>query len=152
MKIQTKLLGEIDIDKSEIISFPDGIPAFEEEKQFLIIPLEEDSPFYYLQALSSPELCLLLVDPFKFFIDYHVELKDDQIQKLEASEKEDSIMAFAIVTVPEDFKKATANLLAPVIINVQKKKGLQFIPEKSDYKTRHYLFAQEKDQPKQEAR
>ena len=34
----------------------------------------------------------------------------------------------------------TANLLAPVIINARRKKGLQFVAANSDYNTRHHIF------------
>jgi flagellar assembly factor FliW len=44
MIIHSQTLGNIDIDPARIIQFPEGIPAFEEEKEFILIPLEE-GPF-----------------------------------------------------------------------------------------------------------
>jgi flagellar assembly factor FliW len=67
MIIQSSLLGEIEVDEERIIKFPEGIPAFENEKQFVIIPMEENGPFYYLQSVTNPDLCLIMAQPFAFF-------------------------------------------------------------------------------------
>jgi flagellar assembly factor FliW len=142
MKIQSKILGEIDIPESEIIRFPAGIPAFEDEKEFVVLPLAEYGPFYYLQSARNTDLCLLMADPFNFFPDYNIEIKEEQLDKLEAQEGDKNIAVFAVLAIPEDFCKTTANLLAPILINMATQKGLQFISPKSDYKTKHPIFKQ----------
>ena len=40
MKIKTAYLGEVEIDPSQILQFEHGIPGFEEEKQFVLLPIE----------------------------------------------------------------------------------------------------------------
>jgi flagellar assembly factor FliW len=64
MQIKTAFFGELNISANDIIHFPEGLPAFETEKQFILIPLEENSPFFYLQSVKRADLCLLLADPF----------------------------------------------------------------------------------------
>lgn len=140
MQVQTALLGELNIEKTDIIYFPEAIPGFPEEKQFILIPLDEDSPFYYLQSVQTKELCLITANPFTFFIDYEIKLDGEALDKLEIPEKEPSIAIYTILTIPEDFKKTTANLLAPLVININNKKGLQFIVQNSDYTTKHFIF------------
>ena len=46
MIIKTKYHGEIRIDEGQIISFENGLPGFNEETQFVVLPLSEDSPFW----------------------------------------------------------------------------------------------------------
>ena len=48
-KIMTSRFGEIEAAEDAVIHFAAGIPAFEEEHEFLIIPYEEDSPYVFLQ-------------------------------------------------------------------------------------------------------
>lgn len=139
MIIETRVVGKIEIDPDQVINFPEGIPAFEREKEFVLIPVEGGF-FYYLQAVKNTDLCLLMTDPFLFFPEYQVDLPADEMKRLETAEGEKSLAVYTIVNVPGDFKQATVNLLAPVIINVKQKKGLQFIPIKSDYKTKQRLF------------
>jgi flagellar assembly factor FliW len=50
------------------------------------------------------------------------------------------MLFFAIVTIPEDHKKMSANLQGPVIINREKRIGKQFISTNPDWKTRHYIL------------
>jgi flagellar assembly factor FliW len=139
MIIHSQTLGNIDIDPARIIQFPEGIPAFEEEKEFILIPLEE-GPFCYLQSVNNSRLCLLMADPFVFFPGYQIDLPDEEIDKIEAQDHEKNLAVYAIISVPEDFRQSTANLMAPVIINMNRQKGLQFISSQPDYKTKHLLF------------
>ncbi|MGI5922252.1 MAG: flagellar assembly protein FliW [Syntrophomonadaceae bacterium] len=144
MQIQTAFFGDLTISPADIIHFSEGLPAFETEKEFILIPLEENSPFFYLQSVNKADLCLLLADPFIFFPDYQIDLDDNGLKQLRVSEQNPSLMVLSVLTVSADFKKTTANLMAPVIINPEKKLGLQFIPEKTDYKTKHPLFPEDK--------
>lgn len=145
MKISSKYLGEIDFEETEVIHFPEGIPAFEEFHEFVVLPMEGETPFYCLQDVKEGTLCLFLVDPFTFFPGYRVEILQEQMEKLDCQEGDESVAVFSILTIPEELTKTTANLMAPVLINFKNQKGLQFIPAKSDYTTKHLIF-QPKDQ------
>ena len=65
--INTARFGEIEIEEEKIIMFSAGIPAFEEEQEFVIIPYDEESPFVFLQSLKTEELAFLMTSPFVFF-------------------------------------------------------------------------------------
>lgn len=142
MQLQTALLGELEINETNIINFPEAIPGFPGEDEFVLIPLDDNSPFYYLQSVKTKDLCLIVADPFTFFIDYEIELDEESLQKLEIVDEKTNFTLYCILTIPEDFKKTTANLLGPVIINWDKKIGLQFIAQNSDYTTKHFIFPQ----------
>ncbi len=142
MILQTAGLGDLEIDESLIITFPEALPGFPEEHKFVLIPLDNNSPFYYLQSVLTKELCLIVADPFVFFTDYEIELDKESLQKLEIIDEKTNFILYCILTIPEDFKKTTANLLGPVIINGDKKIGLQFIAQNYDYTTKHFIFPQ----------
>ena len=56
MKINTINFGEIEIVEDKIILFQEGLPAFEDEEQFVIILNEdEDNPFHFLQSVNTPD-------------------------------------------------------------------------------------------------
>lgn len=139
MRIESTRLGEIEVDDKDIITFASGLPGYEDEKSFVIIPVTDNSPFYYMQAVKNPDLCLVVCIPFVFFPDYEVELPDEVIVDLEASSGEE-LAVYAVVTIPENFKEATANLLAPVIVNARNRKGIQYVPVKSQYQLKHRIF------------
>jgi len=139
MQIQTKYLGTVDVEENQIIRFPKGIPAFEEHQQFVFLPFDDDGIFFYMQSLQDANLCFITCDPFRFFPDYQIDLGDQECELLEVKGPED-IALLTILTIPEDFRQTTANLLAPVVINTRANLGLQFIPTDSDYTTKQYIF------------
>jgi len=138
--LKSSRLGEIEIDDKQVIDFPDGIPGFESEKKFAIFSLAPDAPFYYMHSVQNPDLCLVLAVPLVFFPDYEVDLPSEELSKLEAEEDAKGLAVFVVLTIPDDFRDTTANLLAPVVVNLDKQKGVQYVPVQSPYSTRHRLF------------
>ena len=134
------------------IVFKEGIPGFEKDKRFIIIPVEEEGPFYYLQSLDS-ELCLFIVDPFIFFPDYQIDLPDEQVEDLGKEEARDKLVVYVVITLHENFKCSTANLMAPIIINVITRKGIQYILQNQNkYNTKHLIFPNAENKPEERAK
>lgn len=141
MFFKSTRFGDLDIDEKNIIKFPNGLPGFPEEQNFILLPCQENSPFSFLQSTREANLAFLVVDPFVFFTDYEFKIEDELVQELNLSANNPP-QVFNIVTVPDCTEKMTANLLAPVVINVQDKLGVQIVLEKTSYTTKHLLFPQ----------
>lgn len=138
MKICTTRFGEVAVDK--VIRFEHGLPGFEEERAFVLVPYDEKSPFVFLQSAQTPELAFLLTNPFLFFPDYAIELDDDMLAQLELADERD-VLVYGIVTVPGGrVPEMTVNLLAPIVINARAQTARQIVLEKSAYKTKHRLL------------
>ena len=139
-KISSSRVGEIEFDDAYIVHFKDGIPAFEDEHEFVILPYEEESPYYFMQSLKSPELAFLLTIPFLFFQDYSFELDDQTIEELAITDN-DKVHYYALITIPNgSIRYMTANLVAPIVLNAENMQAKQIILEKSNYTTKHRLF------------
>lgn len=139
MKIETKYHGVLEVSNQDVVTFPNGIPGFNEEKQFMVIPFSEDGVFQILQSVSTPELGFVVTNPFAFFQDYDFKLEDQTVEALELNASE-NVDVYTVLTVQEPFTKTTANLQAPVVINREKKIGKQVILTGSPYLTKHKLF------------
>ena len=140
LKVYTSRFGEIEVDEAKIVHFKDGIPAFEDEHEFVILPYEEDSPYYFMQSLQSPDLAFLLTIPFLFFNDYSFEIDDETIKELDIKNQED-VFYYSMITIPNgSVRYMTANLLAPIVLNSENMKAKQVVLEKSNYTTKHRLF------------
>ncbi|AMA62014.1 MAG: flagellar assembly protein FliW [Kurthia gibsonii] len=126
MKIQTKFLGEVQIDPASIIQFPQGIPAFEEEKEFVVIPLGAQSPFVTLQSVQTPSVGFMAAYPYHFKPNYAFDLEQEDLQQLQIEKSED-VLVYAILTLKDTLENSTMNLLAPVAINVKKQIGKQVV-------------------------
>jgi len=143
VKISTKYHGEMELEKNNIITFPQAIPGFPDEKEFILVPLDEAEEFVVLQSIANSQLAFVITNPFRFFKDYDFTLEDLVVELLEI-ESEKDILVFSILTVQDPFDQTTANLQAPLVINNKKKLAKQVILNHPDYRTKHPLFSKEK--------
>ncbi len=81
---------------------------------------------------------------------YEIDLSQDVLEDMKI-QTEEEVAVFAIITVREPFEDSTANLQAPVIINMKNKLGKQYIMKTEQYTTRH-SFIQPSVQEKQEVK
>lgn len=137
MKLQTKFEETVKINESDILHFKQGLPGFEDEKKFVLIPIN-GTPFSIMQSVQTTDLAFVTTDPFMFFKDYDFELHHSIQDQLEIKEPED-VAVQVILTISDPFENSTANLQAPVIINRKKYVGKQVVLNHLNYQTRHVL-------------
>lgn len=123
------------------IIFKDGIPAFEEYKNYQIeIDEDEGNVFHILQSLDEPDLSFVIINPFIFKKDYDFKITDSTIEKLEIEDVED-IAVYTMVNIKDDdIKNMTVNLLAPIIINIKNNLAKQIVLSDTDYPTKYKLI------------
>lgn len=139
MLIQTKYHGEATINEAHKITFEHGIPGFLEEKNYILLPLEEGSSFFILQSIQSQNTAFVVTSPFFFFKDYEFDL-DESTKELLMIESPNDVEVYVILTVSDPFTKSTANLQGPLILNKGKRLGKQLILNKTEYTTKHRLW------------
>jgi flagellar assembly factor FliW len=138
-ELDTTVFGKIEIEEERIIRFPHGLPGFEDHRSYILIPLEEDVPFSYLQSLDNPELSFLVTSPFYFYGNYEVVLSESLREDLQIV-SEDQVVIVTVASVRDSLDSATINLLAPIIINLDTLLGKQIILHDSPYTTKHRLL------------
>lgn len=141
--IHTVRFGDFEVEEKIIVHFAQGIPAFEDEHEFVLIPYDAESPYLFLQSCQTPDLAFLMTSPYLFFKDYEFEI-DDATEKKLGLEKPEDVAVYVLLTIPGgSIKDMTANLMAPVIINQNTLDAAQLVLEKSPYQTKHRLFQQD---------
>lgn len=133
-------------EEEDIVLFRQGVPGFEHLKRYVLFRMDEQLPFYCLQAADEAAVQFLVVDPFLFYPQYEFELSKTVQSELNIR-NEDDVQIFCIVSGAADFKRATLNLMAPIVLNVETRDAQQVILHESNYKTKHPLWP---DQPKGE--
>ncbi|KOY82361.1 flagellar assembly protein FliW [Lysinibacillus sp. FSL H8-0500] len=136
MKINTKFLGEIEIAEQDILTFEHGLMGLEEYTKFALLPLDVDLPLVLLQATECAEISFILAFPYAFKPDYNFDLSNDDKEQLQI-EKEEDVMTYVIITLKEPFQESTLNLLAPIVMNSNKKLGKQIVLHDKDYPLRY---------------
>ena len=147
MKIKTTRFGEIEVEDEKIVHFKDGIPAFDDEHEFIVIPYGDEengeSPYYFMQSVKTPDLAFLMTVPYVFFPTYEFRL-DDSVTDLLGLDSPDDIVLYTLITIPAgDIKAMTTNLLAPIVINKKNMQAKQVVLSGTSYTTKHRLFGDE---------
>lgn len=140
MKIITSRFGEVDISDDLVFELINPILGYDEEKEFIFIEHKSQTNLKWLQSVKSPDLAFVITIPGLFGIDYSYELPTNVQEELEINFADD-IMTFNIVLIPHENPRAsTINLLAPVIFNINNKKGAQVILSGTNFQVNHPLF------------
>ncbi len=143
MKMQTKHFGEIDIDPNNIIIFKEGLPGFEQIRKMIVINHpDEDTPFQWLQSVDEPQITFVIIDPRVFFNDYIVNISESDVAALKIEDPSD-VLIFSLVVVPEEVTNMTANLKAPILINIKNNTGKQVVLEEERYPLKYYILQQQ---------
>lgn len=140
MIINTKHFGEIEIKEENILYFEEGILGFEDVRKFGFINNEDpESPFSWIQSIERPDLAFVLVNPFAVKKDYDFELNEAYVNLLDIQDAS-QVSVYSIVVVPEDLKKISMNLKAPIIVNTNNNKAAQVILDTDKYTVRHLIL------------
>ncbi|MEK4424130.1 flagellar assembly protein FliW [Solibacillus sp. FSL K6-1523] len=130
MNIETKFLGEVEIQESEILTFEQGLPGFPEYKKYVLLGLDADLPLALLQSIDAAEMGFVVAFPYAFNKDYAFDIGEEDKKELQIHNAND-VITYAIVTLKETFPESTMNLLAPIIVNAKTKLGKQIILQDS---------------------
>ncbi len=139
MVIESRNLGEVEYSQEDVINFEKGLLGFEDEKQFVIIRNRE-TEFYYLQSLNDKDITFIIVDLKDVMAGYDPKVEVDFLKDL--GEIDHNLQIFNICTVKENLEELTVNLLGPIVINMDTKKGKQVVISNDEgYSVKHKLFS-----------
>ncbi|MCL6450622.1 MAG: flagellar assembly protein FliW [Acetobacteraceae bacterium] len=124
-------------DGSQPILFPEGLLGFPEVKRYDLVELPKARPFKWLRAPGG-EPCFVVVDPREFRPDYTVAVPASDLDVLGLEQPSDAEI-YALVVIPEDPSRISANLRGPLVINRRKGLGKQVILLSSAFSTRHLI-------------
>jgi len=139
MKIETTRFGSVEIDENKILTFEKGILGFPEDKRYALLPHNENSPFFWLQSLDSPELAFVVINPALIVDDYNFEIPDEMQKQLDLKE---SAQAEVLVLVTfrsgngDKSVRPSANLLGPLVINIENRQACQAVLDPKKYPVR----------------
>ncbi|GEL04466.1 flagellar assembly protein FliW [Rummeliibacillus stabekisii] len=138
MNILTAYLGEVEIESSQILHFEHGIPGFEDEKGFVLLPIEDNTTFHVLQSIKTAELAFIVTNPFDITTNYSFEIDEVIAHSLQINDPRE-VAVLSIVSLKESIKQSTINLKAPIVWNTTNNKAKQVILNNEDYAIRHLI-------------
>lgn len=140
MNLNTTFFGEIDIDKSQVIHFQDGLPGFEDMKDFVILnnyDTDDPVPFMWLQSTQDSTLAFVVTIPFFMRPDYEFEIPNDICSRLDLKDPSQAGI-YSICKIGGSIDSMTVNLRSPIIVNVENKQAVQLVLTDTRYSSREF--------------
>ncbi len=137
-QLHSPQFGEVTFEDGQVIEFPGGLPAFEDLRRFLLLQVD-GSTMGALQSVDQPSVCFPVLPIAAVTPDYQMDVPPEDCERLLATEAEiRDVLPLAIVTLTES-GPATANLLAPVLINARARRGVQLVRADALYSLEYAL-------------
>ena len=143
---QTANFGIISFLPQSVFEFPNGLPGFEERRRFLPVQNPGTEPVVFLQSLEDPTLCFTTIPIWVLDPHYRLHVTEQDLETLEFPAGRqpgigDEVLCLAVLSIRKT--GTTANLLAPVVVNLKNYRAVQAVSPDSGYSHQHALFPQE---------
>jgi flagellar assembly factor FliW len=137
--VKTGRFGQLTIDDQDVITIPTGVLGFPEYTKFCLVDAADDTLILWLQSLDNPEIAFAVLEPKVFKTDYAVRLSGAELRELKLENVNQSAV-FSILTIPSDVTQMTANLKAPIVINLRERIAKQVVLQENEYSIKHLMF------------
>lgn len=141
MLLETTRFGTIEVDEERIVCFQEGLPGFPQARRFALLEHSHESPFHWLQSVDDGALAFVVMDPLLLDQNYLHAIPGEALAELEL-EDQGKAAVLVILNIQSSNQTITANLLAPLLINPQNKKGKQIILLGSGYQIKQPILCQ----------
>jgi flagellar assembly factor FliW len=143
---ETRHFGAIGYEPETALEFPRGLPAFENCRRFLALSLPQREPLIFLQSLEENALCFLTVPVGVVDRQYELRMTDEdrELIGLAAGAEPrigEDVLCLAVLSMREE--GPTANLLAPIVMNLRDRRAVQAVAPGSGYSHQHPLLPAE---------
>ncbi len=139
MIVKTGRFGQLNVSEEEIIKIPLGILGFPELTDFCLVDPGDDTLILWLQSLQDAEIAFPLLEPKIFKPDYAARLSAAELRELKLTNINQSAV-FSILTIPSEVTEMTANLKAPLVINLREQIARQVVLQENEYSIKHLMF------------
>jgi len=137
--LESARFGVLTVPADSVLEFPSGLIGFPGQKRYVLI--EHKAPFSWLHSVDEASLAFVVVDGFDLGQQYDVSLPFSYAEC--GFQESDEYAILVIVTVRSDPKATTANVKAPLFVNVRTRLGVQVIYDDPQLSTRVPLWKSE---------
>lgn len=121
MEIRSRLFGKQTIDPDTIITFPQGLPGFEDQTRYKLFHQEGSKIIYWLQSLDDEDIIFSVTHPATFNINYQFTLTDSEAELLDLEDMQDLIILIMLHKEEnadsQDKPTIKGSIKSPLLIN-----------------------------------
>lgn len=139
IKLTSTRFGELEVDDSDIINFPAGIPGFEEKHSWVLVG-DDDNAIMWLHSADDGSLALPVTTPEAVRSDYNAKIPREALEQIGLTDMKDVILLIVVAIPPGRPWDMTANLRAPILVNMAMRQATQAIALNEDYEFRYVVL------------
>ena len=139
MIVKTGRFGQLTVGDDEKIRIPQGVLGFPEFTEFCLVDPADDTLILWLQSTQNADIAFPLLEPKIFKPDYSARLSAAELRELKLENINQSAV-FNILTISDDIIQMTANLKAPLVINLKEQLAKQVVLQENEYGIKHPMF------------
>jgi flagellar assembly factor FliW len=121
--------------ETPIITFVYPLPGFPAHRSFLLVRLDDAGLLYDLRSVEDEQLRFLVAVPGPFFPEYAPEISTAAVDLLDTPDP-GRLLVLLVVNPAESPVDATANLLAPIVIDPVSRRAVQVVLSSGDLSVR----------------
>lgn len=139
MIISTSRFGQVELKEEDVLNFPEGLLGFADLRKFALLDDPNDEIFAWLQSCEAPQIAFPVLEPELFVSQYKATLTKSDLEALKMTNAEKA-RYFSIVTIPDDPTLMTANLKAPIVVNIVERTARQCVLQDNNLAIREPIF------------
>ncbi len=133
MQLETRRFGTIAIGDDDAFTVPNGIPGFPDLRRVALLGAgpapgvnpSEESSLYWMQDLDDGDLAFMCLVPWEIFPDYEIDIDETSLGI--ADEADVRVLSLVTVSRDDDASHLTANLRAPLVVDIHNRRMQQVI-------------------------
>ena len=128
MEVRTSRFGVLDVLPQDMLIFEQGLIGYGELQRWCLLADAENPALGWLQSIDSPHTALAVVSPRRFVADFQLRTSRQDLKALALAASRD---AHVVVIVSRHDEGLSLNLQAPLVVNVENRRGCQVIAKDS---------------------
>ena len=129
MDVLTTRFGTLSVETQDELIFESGLIGLEHCRRWVVLTDTKNPTLGWLQSIDEGHIALGVVSPRRFVPDYQLRVDRSDLHSLELSSARDAevvVIASRQGSGPQQ-GGLTLNLRAPLVINVERRRGCQVI-------------------------
>lgn len=139
MKLNTTRFGDLQVNKTDIVEFKDGLLGFESLKNYFIVDPGDNTLILWLQSIDDGSVAFPIIEPKIYKPDYIAKLLPSDLKSLDLESALDARI-YSVLTIPTDITQMSANLKAPVVINNNSNIAKQIVLQDSKLSVNYEMY------------
>ncbi len=146
MNLATTRFGKIEFDETMVIELKGPILGFEHLTKYIVLKHDQQTPFSWFQSVEDGSLAFVVMNPQVIKSNYEPEIPDEDVSLLDIEDVQDVVLLSIITIRSKPAAMISANLRAPIVINLKKKLGKQIVLEDASLPVQYEITLKHTDE------